>query len=177
MRIRLDQIDEPFDWRETLELSAGDLERPEVVEIGEVRCRGRIRPTIGGHLLRASLSYRQTLSCMRCLEPVTAAVESVLDFVVLVRDPGVAGDGHPEPAEERALSEEDLGILVLDSPRLDTRPLWLEQIQLNVPMKPLCRKTCAGLCAACGANLNDGPCGCEAATDPRWGALAGLKRK
>ena len=47
-----------------------------------------------------------------------------------------------------------------------------ELVLLDVPSTPLCRPDCAGLCLTCGANLNDGPCGCAAApTDPRWSAL------
>ncbi|MDH5566635.1 MAG: DUF177 domain-containing protein [Myxococcales bacterium] len=37
----------------------------------------------------------------------------------------------------------------------------LEVISLALPVKPLCREDCAGLCARCGADLNQGACGCE----------------
>jgi uncharacterized protein len=46
---------------------------------------------------------------------------------------------------------------------------------LAVPMKPLCRKECAGLCPNCGKNLNQGPCDCPAQNiDPRWSKLTKL---
>ena len=61
---------------------------------------------------------------------------------------------------------------------LATEPLVAEQVQLNLPTHPLCREDCRGLCPRCGANLNDGPCGCaEPPGDPRWAALAGLRDK
>ena len=167
MRIRLDHVAEPLDWRESLELAAADLNRSELVALGVVECRGRINPMIEGLLLRVSLSYEQTLRCMRCLTPVVIPTSSDVDLLLQIG--GAAED------EEQELLEEDLGVLVLEGPQLDTRPILIEQIQLAVPMKPLCKQDCAGLCAACGGDLNAGPCGCAKASDPRWEALAGLK--
>lgn len=47
-----------------------------------------------------------------------------------------------------------------------------------MPMKPLCREDCAGLCPVCGANLNQGLCGCERQpADPRWADLLKLLKK
>jgi uncharacterized protein len=37
----------------------------------------------------------------------------------------------------------------------------LEQVILNIPMAPLCREDCRGLCPVCGANQNSGPCPCR----------------
>ncbi|MDO8568287.1 MAG: DUF177 domain-containing protein [Dehalococcoidales bacterium] len=46
---------------------------------------------------------------------------------------------------------------------------------LAVPMKPLCRENCPGLCPSCGSNLNQGKCNCaEQKIDPRWAELAKL---
>jgi len=61
---------------------------------------------------------------------------------------------------------------------VDLRPLLVEQIQLNVPMKPLCRADCAGICPICGANRNAGPCDCATEeVDPRWKALEAFKER
>ncbi len=53
-----------------------------------------------------------------------------------------------------------------------------EAVLLRLPVYPVCRGECRGLCPRCGRNLNDGPCGCPpeppAATDA-WKALDGLK--
>jgi len=46
--------------------------------------------------------------------------------------------------------------------RLDS--VCLEVISLALPVQPLCREDCAGLCARCGADLNAGACGCREAT-------------
>ena len=45
-------------------------------------------------------------------------------------------------------------------------PMLREQIILAAPMQPLCRENCAGLCARCGKDLNEGPCQCPAEAPP-----------
>ncbi len=170
MKIRLDQVDEPFVWQETLEVPSAELELPELVEIGAIECRGEVRTMAESYLLQAALSYEHKLRCMRCLKPVTVPFSGDLDLILEV--------GREEsPGQELELESDDLGLLRLEDAILDTRPLLIEQVHLNIPMKPLCKQDCAGLCASCGADLNAGSCDCESTADPRWQALAALKRE
>ncbi len=171
MKIRLDQTGESFDWQETLSLSVADLDRPELVEIGAIRCRGKINSVLEDLLLHARLSYEQTLCCTRCLGPVANSVSTELSLLL-------DSDGRKDKALEesdRELQQSELSVLVVEDKILDTQPMVIEQVQLAIPMKPLCKDDCAGLCSECGADLNRGSCECEQAVDPRWGALAGLK--
>ncbi|MBM3157836.1 MAG: DUF177 domain-containing protein, partial [Chloroflexi bacterium] len=47
---------------------------------------------------------------------------------------------------------------------------------MALPMKPVCREDCAGLCPHCGRNLNLGPCKCPPAPpDARWAPLLALR--
>lgn len=170
MRIRLDDLREkPFRWDETVETDAESLDSPDVVVLGPVHWRGEIAFTDPGFLLTSSYDYEQTLSCMRCLAPVPQRVEEDLTLL-FVRETESTEDAELE------LSGEDLGLVHVDGEELELMPFLVEQLQLNVPMKPLCREACAGLCSECGANLNEGPCGCEQErVDPRWQGLAALK--
>jgi uncharacterized protein len=60
--------------------------------------------------------------------------------------------------------------------RADLRAVAAEQIQLALPLKPLCREGCAGLCPTCGANRNRIECGCRSTeVDPRLSALLDLR--
>ena len=175
MKVRLDRLgDEPFAWQEALELSHEDLEHPDLTGLSEIRCRGRIGRTTTGFLLELALSYEQTLACTRCLGESASRVDAQVDLAVEVDDEKAR---RGEPADDYELAHEDLGVLVLPAPQLDTRPLVVEQVELHVPMKWLCREECAGLCPECGADLNAGKCDCEPAADPRWAALARLKEK
>ena len=65
-------------------------------------------------------------------------------------------------------------LIVVDSFRYDLDPLVTEDIILYLPTKILCKENCAGVCPQCGKNLNNGPCGCKKATDPRWDILSQL---
>lgn len=171
MKVRLDAIHEhePFAWEESLSVPARELGRPEVVALSPVECRGSVQWTDAGHLLRMGLEYTQTLACDRCLAERSEAARASLDLMI-----DTAKGAEPEAEVE--LDEDDFGILHLESDVLDTEPLVLEQLQLNIPMKPLCRSDCKGLCPHCGADLNTTGCGCAAKTvDPRWAALAALR--
>jgi len=56
-------------------------------------------------------------------------------------------------------------------------PIVEERIQIALPMKPLCREDCRGLCPQCGADRNVSPCSCVVEfIDPRWRALQVLKK-
>ena len=44
---------------------------------------------------------------------------------------------------------------------LDMESLIVAAIVFELPLVPLCDEDCKGLCPTCGANLNEGPCGCE----------------
>ena len=74
------------------------------------------------------------------------------------------------------LEEEDLGPMpIANGDDIDLSELVRQLIIINVPPRPLCRPDCKGLCAKCGADLNEGNCGCEAeAGDPRLSALRAL---
>jgi len=53
----------------------------------------------------------------------------------------------------------------------------VSELVLSLPIIYTCGEGCRGLCPQCGANLNEGPCTCAAAPDPRFQVLAQLKNK
>ena len=56
---------------------------------------------------------------------------------------------------------------------LDMTEAIEQHIALNLPMKPVCRPDCKGICSTCGTNLNDSTCGCDKRPiDSRWAPLA-----
>lgn len=169
MRVHLDRIgDEPYRWQEKRQVLPAILERPEVAQLGDVTWEGAITNTGTGHLFQGKLQYQQTLTCQRCLvdfsNPVAVDVE-----LLLVPE-------SDEPMEgEFELEAEDLDIHYVAEGILDTEPLLFEQLQLNVPMRPLCREACAGLCPECGVDRNLESCDCQGPVDPRWSALRDLR--
>ncbi|HVR99533.1 MAG TPA: DUF177 domain-containing protein [Thermoanaerobaculia bacterium] len=172
MQIWLDQVqEEPFNWDETQSVAPERLDRPELLALGPVSWRGQVIFTDPGYFLRAKLSYEQTLSCNRCLKPIVDSAGADVELMIMT-DEGPGGGGEHE------LRERDLGTFYMDGKVLDTDPILVEQLQLNIPMKPLCREDCKGICPTCGADLNLGACVCEEKTvDPRWASLAALKSR
>ena len=171
MLIKLDQVgDEPFRWEESPSISAESLGRSELLGVGGVSWSGQVTRDLAGYRLQARLSYRQNLTCTRCLAPVERPVDEELELAIET--------GAAEPMlGEHELTTSDLRTLFLDGDELDTTPILMEQLQLNIPMKPLCREDCAGLCPQCGADRNQAPCGCERSdVDPRWQALERLRQ-
>ena len=66
-------------------------------------------------------------------------------------------------------ADEDAYLLAGDE--LDLEPLARDAVLLDLPLAPLCSEECLGLCPQCGANWNEGSCGCPPVTDARWSAL------
>ena len=124
----------------------------------------------GRYRLAGHVSAELALTCSRCVEPFTLPVSGAFDLRFVPRTENV-GEG------EREVREDDLSTAFYDAEQIDLRELIIEQLQLALPMKPLCREDCRGLCAQCGTNLNMGACSCsEKWEDPRLAALKALKK-
>src|SRR5207244_3166638 len=109
--------------------------------------------------------------CSRCLEAFELPVHAQFD---LRYQPHALNAS----AEERQIEEDDLSTSFYDNDEVDLGQLMLEQFYLALPMKPLCRQECQGLCAVCGTNLNGGACQCKREwVDPRFAALKALKKE
>lgn len=169
MLIRLDKVrDEPFRWQETLEIAVAELDRPELLALAPVAWSGEVIHVAPDFQLHGDYHYVQTVACSRCLCPVELPVAGSLDLMVVIGKP------EDDPGEHQ-LHLGDLDRLHVPDEQLETFPLLVEQLQLEVPMRPLCRPDCQGLCPECGADRNAGPCGCRREADPRWAALAALR--
>jgi uncharacterized protein len=106
------------------------------------------------------------------LRPIVEPVESDVELMILTERHHGPGGGEHE------LREEEMGVYHLEGEILETAPILIEQLQLNLPMKPLCSPDCQGLCPVCGADRNAGACSCrESTVDPRWAGLAALKSR
>ncbi|MRR10305.1 DUF177 domain-containing protein, partial [bacterium] len=76
---------------------------------------------------------------------------------------------------ERELSADDLAAIEYRKGEIDLWPELREAVLLALPLKPLCREDCRGICPACGRDLNEGSCGCrEDRGDHRWDKLREL---
>ena len=110
------------------------------------------------------------LSCSRCVEPFPMPVDTAFDLRFLP-----ASDMARE--DEREVQDEDLDTSYYRDDKIDLNELLREQFYLALPMKPLCREDCKGLCPQCGTNWNTGTCACRTEwEDPRLAALKELMK-
>ncbi len=128
---------------------------------GEVR----LMRTDRGILVKGILDTEVELTCSRCLSlfhcPLTLNIEEEYFPTTDV----VSGASLPLPDE--------LGCFTIDEHHiLDLTEAIRQCALLAIPMKPLCREGCAGLCPDCGHNLNQGACNCPPqGADSRWSEL------
>jgi uncharacterized protein len=122
------------------------------------RLEGRVRSTL-------------VLPCSRCLEGFEVDVDAPFDLRYQPKD-AAGGDG------ERELGDDDLSAAFYENGQIELDQMMREQFYLALPMKPLCREECRGLCSICGANLNRGACTCAPTwEDPRFAVLRALKKE
>ena len=160
---------EPFEFEFDLDFSLATLDREPLVEISPVRLTGTINRIEGGFALDGQVAFDARLECSRCLAAYPFALDETFSLLLYPR--------RPAGAEEREIEKRDLDVSYYDTENLPVSPIAEERIQLALPMKPLCREECAGLCPTCGEDRNAGSCDCRTETiDPRWNALRELQR-
>jgi uncharacterized protein len=116
----------------------------------------RIEAVSDGVLVKGTADVSWVSTCRRCLDPIAGATSST--FQEMYSENPVEGDTYP-----------------IRHDAIDLELVAREAILLDLPLAPLCREECAGLCVTCGSNLNDGACSCPAVVaDPRWAGLSGL---
>jgi uncharacterized protein len=122
----------------------------------------------GAYGVTGRVSTRLQVECSRCLEPFEVPVDASFDLRYVPYRQN-AGEG------EREVGEDDLATAYHREGMLDLIELLREQFVLALPMKPLCRDQCRGLCPQCGTNLNKMQCDCAPTwEDPRLAPLKSL---
>jgi uncharacterized protein len=168
--LKADEV--PLEFEGEFDLSAHEAVRDVVSLAGPVAVKGRVEKAARGYRLEAELSWKGEVACSRCLGAIPMKHDG--EFEILLQPE----KDQPEE-DEHALSPGELDVAWFpESKEVDLVPLVAEQVVLAIPMKPLCREDCAGLCATCGANRNEAPCACpQEAPDSRWSALEVLRER
>jgi uncharacterized protein len=124
-----------------------------------------------GVLVSGTARAEANAECARCLDPLTLDLEVGLQELY-----AYPANGHDDASADSGVSEAADDVHHLDGDLLDLEPVLRDAVVLALPMAPLCREDCPGLCAECGVRLADaGPGhGHDDGTDPRWGALRAL---
>ncbi len=126
--------------------------------LAEVEGHTKISRTPQGLLVEAEFTGSTQLECVRCLSEYTQSIRW-------------------EFTELYAFTHENItesGLLVPEDAHIDLQPLVRDVALLEIPINPLCRADCKGLCPECGQNLNEKDCGHRPESDSPFSALKDL---
>lgn len=176
MKIRFDDIPEEglelnFSGEEdTLSQALDSIPATKQVDI-DARVRGRLQILASGkdYFLLGTIYGIMRLQCSRCLADFSA--EKAIDLSMVIRQ-RAEKPANPEPDD----SQDD--VMYIDGPEVDPAKIILQELLLEVPMKPLCREDCLGLCPRCGALKGSSECTCpqDVAADSKWAVIERLKK-
>jgi uncharacterized protein len=120
--------------------------------------------------VEGTFQTRVRLTCSRCLNDFDSSLNSEFELTYTKE---LASITETSLEEEVELGVEDIGLLYFRGEEINLRDGIQEQVVLAFPLKSLCAETCKGLCTQCGADLNQGDCGCK--TAPAGNKFAALK--
>lgn len=134
-------------------------------------------------VLSGSVKTHVALLCSRCGKPFNSDVDTHFS-ALFSRDPEIAGLAYldkndnphnqnlgrsrstrPQPVLGKEAND-DLEVTFLQGDELDLSEVLAEQIRLKLPIQPLCKESCKGVCQTCGTDLNIGRCACAKIADP-----------
>jgi uncharacterized protein len=121
----------------------------------------RLESVMEGVLVSATARAAVAGECVRCLDPIERSIEVDLQEL------------YAYPGRERA-DDDDAELPQLEGDLLNLEPVLRDAVVLALPLQPVCRADCPGLCPQCGARLADDPGHAHESSDPRWAALQGL---
>ena len=128
-----------------------------------LKVKGHISNTGQCFILKAVCRGYMTTRCARCMKDIKVPVEFEMDESL------VHYNGEESYDEDVIVFEED---------NIDIDDIAADNFLMNVEGKYLCSEDCKGLCPQCGADLNNGDCGCDNENiDPRWSALIDIMNK
>ena len=126
---------------------------------GPIRVTGRLsRAGSGRYYWSGRIDGTAAIDCRRCLAELS--IEVAEDVHVIYAEAGDEVGADPDTYRVPPHAE-----------KIDLAPAARDQWLLAVPGFALCREDCRGICARCGADLNEGPCDCPPESDNRWEAL------
>ena len=123
----------------------------------------RMESVVDGILVTGFVVVDVHGECSLCLDPIDYEMSAnIQELFVFEKAP--AGGPEDEVDEQYAVEDDSI----------DLEPALRDAVILQLPFQPVCRDTCQGLCADCGARLEDDPGHHHEVLDPRWSALQGL---
>lgn len=143
--------------RTTTEAEGLTLPESRIPDGAEVTVDVEFDALSDGVVVKGTVTAPWAGECRRCLGPAV----------------GLAVASVEEIYQEHPITDE---AFTFDGDAIDLGPMVRENLLVELPLAPLCRPDCAGLCPVCGVDRNLDPCSCDTTpSDPRWAGLQALK--
>jgi uncharacterized protein len=126
-----------------------ELELPPELVVKDFKGLARISRTPQGLLVKGEFTATIELECVRCLEKYPQPLNAVFDELYAFSD----------------RTATDSGLILPNDGYIDLQPLVREYLLIEIPIRPLCKPDCLGLCTVCGANKNYSLCSHEEAAN------------
>ena len=156
-----------------------------IAEGTDVHVVGSFDSIVDGLVLTARIIAPVSTECTRCLKPINK--DWTVDVTAFFpydsgKDAKDAAHGHQNGRKDEEVDiiageeeSEDEYPLVSNGAFADLEALIRDTLVESLPLQPLCRDDCLGLCPQCGADLNEDPDHHHDVIDNRFAALAALK--
>ena len=164
MRINVNQIQDDGLFIEFEEKAGMFPMLAEIVQSGECEFTAPLKTRLRAIRVRdiveveGTVETRIRLSCSRCLKPFEMPLSARFALTYTQQMPEST---ETEDEEGLELSADEMRMIAFQGDEVDLREAIQDQIVMTLPLQPLCREDCKGLCPQCGADLNDGECGCQ----------------
>lgn len=126
----------------------------------ELDLRLRLESVSEGVLVSGTVSAPLTGECGRCLRSISDTIEATFQELF----------AYADTATDETTDDDEVGRL--DGDLIDLESTVRDAVVLALPVNPLCRVDCPGLCPECGVRLDELPAEHRHdQVDPRWAAL------
>jgi uncharacterized protein len=150
----------------------------------EIQLDLRLESVMEGVLVTGTARAPLAGECVRCLEPIELELEAGFQEMYSYPDADDRTGGHraseagspPRRGGPAGDDAEEEDTLQLEGDLLDLEPVLRDAVVLELPLQPVCRENCPGLCPQCGVRLEDEPDHHHEVTDIRWAALKDLNK-
>lgn len=152
-------IHETLGYVRDFEFELPSMRLSDELEVTEFTATARLSRTQNGILVEMEASAFAPAECARCLDKFTQIISTKFTDLYAFKESNTT----------------DSELIIPENGIIDFTPLITDFLSISIPLNPICRDDCAGLCPICGVNHNLAECDCEVdPIDPRFSVLKDL---
>jgi uncharacterized protein len=135
-------LNQPIGYSREIHFDCPEFKLDEDFHVRNLTGLARVNRTPQGILLQGEFDAQTDVDCVRCLNSMAYSLHTSFDELYAFTD--------------RSVTES--GLLLPEDGTIDLAPLAREYLLLEIPISPVCRPECKGLCPVCGEDLNLSVC-------------------